>query len=82
MLGLGLGLALGLRLGFDRLHRSFVSSFSVLRGCPFCWYNLGTTFKEVLSVLMLRAPNNPRWPFLYHTKMADFKYFYVLYVFL
>ena len=47
MLGLGLGLALGLGLGlglgFEPFHRSFVSSFSVLRGCPSRWYDLGTT---------------------------------------
>ena len=34
-----------------------------------------------LSVLMLCAPSNPRRPFSYHTKMADFKYFRVLSVF-
>ena len=38
--------------------------------------------KEALSVLMLCAPNNPRRPFLYHTKMADFEYFLVLSAFL
>ena len=26
---------------------------------------------EALSVLMLCAPSNRRWPFLYHTKIAD-----------
>ena len=36
----------------------------------------------MLSVLMLCTPNNHRQPFLYHTKMADFKYFRVLSVFL
>ena len=48
-LGLVLGLGIGLGLGLgqaqvqvsNHLHRSFVSSFSVLRGCP--WYDLDTT---------------------------------------
>ena len=43
--------------------------------------NVGGQVKEALSVLMLCAPSN-RWrPFLYHTKMMDFKYFRVLSVF-
>ena len=37
--------------------------------------------KEVLSVLMLCAPDNHRRPFSYHTKIADFEYFHVLSVF-
>ena len=37
--------------------------------------------KEALSVLMLCAPSNCPWPFLYHMKMADFEYFRVLSVF-
>ena len=31
--------------------------------------------KEARSVLMLCMPCNPRWPFLYHMKMADFECF-------
>ena len=37
--------------------------------------------KEALSVLMLCAPNNRRWPFSYHTKISGFEYFRVLSVF-
>ena len=37
--------------------------------------------KEVFSALMLCAPSNHRWPFLYHTKMADFEYFPFLSIF-
>ena len=38
--------------------------------------------KEALSVLMLCTPSNSQQPFSYHTKLADFKYFHVLSVFL
>ena len=34
-----------------------------------------------LSVLMLCVPSSRRRPFLYHTKMADFKYFRLLSIF-
>ena len=38
-------------------------------------------FEETLSVLMPCAPCNRRRPFSCHTKMADFEYFRVLFVF-
>ena len=36
--------------------------------------NLYNPYLKRLSVLMLCASSNCRWPFLYHTKMAAFKY--------
>ena len=38
-------------------------------------------FKEVLSLLMLCAPSNRRWPFSNHAKMVNFGYSRVLSVF-
>ena len=54
-LGLVLGLALGsgLGLGFEPSLPTFVSSFSVLRGCPSRWYDLGTTASERSELLMV-----------------------------
>ena len=38
-------------------------------------------FLKKVSISVLCAPGNGRRPFLYHSKMADFKYFCVLSVF-
>ena len=54
MLGLDLGLALGLGLafglGFEPSSPMFVNLFSVLRGCPSRWYDLGTTLIKPLII--------------------------------
>ena len=74
-LGLALGLGLGLKLGFEPdLHRSFVSSFSVLRGCPSRCYDLCTTQWELLlrQTKILR-----KYPCLYDEFCKDFKDKYV-----
>ena len=50
------------------------------------YYNRGlvsakVTLMRLLSVLMLCTPDNHLQPFLYHMKMADFKYFCLLSIF-
>ena len=48
-----LGVDLELGLGFEPSSPTFVSSFSVLRGCPSHWYDLGTTNIHVIHSISL-----------------------------
>ena len=47
-----------LGLGLNCFDRSFVGSFSVLRGCPSRWYHLGTSFPEPANFLRRMLDEN------------------------